>query len=240
MECIGQRRVGYRLENGEPFIVTWHVANVTNLIISTESLTGANIEVRHAKKEGSMIMDRAGTRTSAVLHKFSKVPWLKLRRDDGVLDSDLRIVAVSVRPMGIEEIGPEEVRQATLRKKKETLEMDDSMEVHKTHSSANPDARGSTDPIPLPVETSTAQRSTLDLVLWSDEHGGLLESSQEERKARGESVPISPNAAEKAKHELTHTSFRNWCSYCVRARAADVPHCRQRNKEPEFSIITPD
>ena len=28
MECIGQRRVGHRLENGEPFVVTWHVANV--------------------------------------------------------------------------------------------------------------------------------------------------------------------------------------------------------------------
>ena len=52
----GQRH--NRLEKGEPFVVTWHVANVTNLIISTESLTCANIEVRHAKNESSMIMDR--------------------------------------------------------------------------------------------------------------------------------------------------------------------------------------
>ena len=58
-------------------MVTWHVANVTNLIISTESLTGANIEVTHAKNESSMIMDRSGTRTSVVLHKFAKVPWFK-------------------------------------------------------------------------------------------------------------------------------------------------------------------
>ena len=165
VECSGQRQVGYRLENGEPIIVTWHVANMTNLIISTESLTGENIELRHAKNESSMIMDRAGTQTSAVLHKFAKVPWLKLRRDDSVLDSDLRIAAVSVRPMGIEEIDPDEVRQARLRKKKETLEMDDSMEVHKTHSSANRDARGSTDPILQPAETSIAPRSTLELVL---------------------------------------------------------------------------
>ena len=56
MECVGQRQVGCRLENGEPFVVTWHVANVTNLIISTESLTGANIEVRHAKNWSRMIM----------------------------------------------------------------------------------------------------------------------------------------------------------------------------------------
>ena len=156
MECFGQRQVGYRLENGEPFVVTWHVANVTNLIISTESLTGANIEVRHAKNESSMIMDRSGTRTSVVLHKFTKVPWLKLGRDNRVLDSDLRIAAVSTRPMAIEEIDSEEERQARLRKKKETLEMGETVEVHKRHGSANPDARGSTDPIPQPVETSAS------------------------------------------------------------------------------------
>ena len=79
VECIRQPPVGYGLENGDPFAVTWHVANVTTLIISTESLTSANIEVRHAKNESSMIMDRCGTRTSVILHKFAKVPWLKLR-----------------------------------------------------------------------------------------------------------------------------------------------------------------
>ena len=90
MECIGQRQVGYRLENGEPSVVTWHVANVTNLITSTGSLTGADIEVRHAKNESSMIMDRCGTQTSVIQHKFAKVPWLKLRRDDTVLNTGLK------------------------------------------------------------------------------------------------------------------------------------------------------
>ena len=113
VECFSQRQVGYRLENGEPFVVTWHVANVTNLIISTKSLTGANIEVRHAKKESSMIMDRCGTQTSVILRKFAKVPWLKLRRDNCVLDSDLRIPAVNTKPMAIEEIGSDEERQNT-------------------------------------------------------------------------------------------------------------------------------
>ena len=117
VECIGQRQVGYRLENGAPFVVTWHVANVTNLIISTESLTGANIEVRHAKNESSMIMDRSGTLTSVILHKFAKVPWLKLRRDNTVLDSELRIAALSTRPVAIEEIDSEEEREARLMKK---------------------------------------------------------------------------------------------------------------------------
>ena len=50
MECTGLRQVGYRFESGEPLVVTWHVGNVMNWIISTESVTGANIEVRHARK----------------------------------------------------------------------------------------------------------------------------------------------------------------------------------------------
>ena len=41
-------------------------------------------------------------------------------------------------------------------------------------------------------------------------------------------------------NELMHTSFRDWCSYCVRARGADDPHHRQPHKEPEFPIIMAD
>ena len=133
--------------------------------------------------------------------------------------------------MEIEEIGSEEERQTRLRKKKETLGMDETMETHQSHASASWGARGSTDQIPQPVETSIAQRSTLDLVLWSDDPGGVLEPAQEERNTRGKSVPVGPNAAEKATHELTLTSFQNWCSCCVRARAADDPHHRQPYKE---------
>ena len=185
-------------------------------------------------------MDRSVTRTSVVLHKFAKLLWLKLRRDYSVQDSDLRIVAVSTRPTAIEEIDSEEERQARLRRKKATLGMDETMEVRKTHCPASSCALFSTDPIPQPVETSIAQHSPPDLVLCSDEPGGVLEPAQEERKAIGKSVPIGPNAAEKATHELIHTSFRNWCSYCVRARAADDPHHRQPYKEPEFPIIMAD
>ena len=149
VECFGQRQVGYRLENGEPFVVTWHVANVTNLIISTEALTSANIDVRHAKNESSMIMDRmimdrCGTRTSVILHKFAKVTWLKLCRDNSVMDSDLKIAAVNTKPMAKEEIGSDEERQTRLRRrKKETLGMDDTLEVPLTRGSEGSDARGS-------------------------------------------------------------------------------------------------
>ena len=185
-------------------------------------------------------MQRTRARTSAVLHKFAKVPWLKLRRDDTVLDSDLRIAVLGTRPLAIEEIDSEEETQTRLRKKRETLGMEQTMKIQKSHASATSGARGSTDPIPQPVETSIAQRSTLDLVLWSDELGGVLEPALEERKARGKSVPIGPNAAEKATHELTRKSFRNCCRYCVRARAADDPPHRKLYKEPGFPIIMAD
>ena len=240
VECIGQRQVGYRLENGEPFVATWHVANVTNLIISTESLMAASIEVRYTKDESSMIMDRCGTRSSVVLHKFAKVPWLKLYRDNIVLDSNLRIAAVNTNAMAIEEFDSDEERRSRLRRKKESLDMDNNSEIQRTRRTEDSDARGSRDPVPAPLETSIAQRSAPDLVFWSTEPGGLLEPAQEERKAKGKSVPIGPKPAEKATHELTHASFSNWCSYCVRARAADDPHHRQPHKEPEFPIIMAD
>ena len=106
--------------------------------------------------------------------------------------------------------------------------MDDTLEVPPSRGSEGSDARGSRDFVAHPVETSMAQRAAPDLVLWSDEPGGLLEPAQEERKARGKSVPLGPNPA------------RNWCSYCVRAGAADDPHHRQPHKEPVFPIIMAD
>ena len=113
--------------------------------------------------------------------------------------------------MAIVEIGSDEERPTRLRRKKETLGMDDTLVVLLTRGSEFSDARGSRDPVAHPVETSIAQRTAPDLVLWSDEPGGLLEPTQEERKARGKGVPIGPNPAERETHELTHTSFRNWC-----------------------------
>ena len=186
VECIGQRQVGCRLENGEPFVVTWHVGNVTNLIISTESLTGANIEVRHAKNVSSMIMDRCGTQTNVILHKFAKVPSLKLRRDNSVMDSDLKGAAVNTEAMAIEEIGSDEEGQTRLRRKKDMLGMDDTLEVLLTRGSEGSDARGSRDLGSHPVETSEAQRTAPDLVSWSDEPCGSLEpgGKESQRKER--------------------------------------------------------
>ena len=73
-----------------------------------------------------MIMDLFSTPKSVILHKFAKVPWLKLRRDNSVMDSDLKIAAVNTKPIAIEEIDSDEERRTRLRRKKETLGMDDS------------------------------------------------------------------------------------------------------------------
>ena len=122
--------------------------------------------------------------------------------------TDLRIAAVNTNAMAIDEIDSDEEIRSRLRRKKETLEMDDNLEIQGTRGTEGSDPRGSRDPVPRPLETSIAQRSAPDLVLWSDEPGGLLEPAQEERKARGKSVPIGPNPAEKATHELTHGKFQ--------------------------------
>ena len=159
VECIGQRQVGSRLENGEPFVVMWHVENVTNFIISSESLTGANIEVRHAKNESSMIMDRSGTRTSVVLHKFAKVLWLKLRRDNSVLDSDLSITALGTRPMAFEAMDSEEEIPTRLRKKKRTLGVGETMEGSHRFECSGGGTRLLTRSFPKPVQLLRASQS---------------------------------------------------------------------------------
>ena len=109
-----------------------------------------------------------------ILHTFAKVPWLKLRRDNSVLDSDLKIAAVNTKPMAIEEIGSDEERRTRLMRKKETLGMGDTLEVHLTRFSEGSDASDSRDPVAHPVEASTAQRTAPDKVLWSDALGGLI------------------------------------------------------------------
>ena len=60
-------------------------------------------------------MDRCGARSSVVLHKFAKELWLKLYRDNSVLDSDLRIAAINTNAMAIDKIDSDEERRSRLR-----------------------------------------------------------------------------------------------------------------------------
>ena len=67
-------------------------------------------------------------------------------------------------------------------------------------------------------------------LIWCSGVMSLVDYSSKLRR-KEKRVPISPNPADKATHELTYTSFRNLCGFCVRARAADDPHHRQPHKE---------
>ena len=75
------------------------------------------------------------------------------------------------------------------------------------------DEGGSRDPVAHPVETSIAQRTAPDLVLWSDEPGGLLEPAQEERKP--EERKERPNWSKSRKES------------CARANAHEFPQLVQ-------------
>ena len=110
--------------------------------------------------ESSMIMDRSGTHPSVVLHSFAMVPWLKLRRDETVLDRELKIAAlITTDGNRGHRVGGRE-RQTRLKKReREALVMDEKIEINKSHAPTSSGARSSTDQIPQPSETSIAQRS---------------------------------------------------------------------------------
>ena len=85
-----------------------------------------------------------------------KGPWFKLRRDNSVLNSDLKIAAVNTKPMVIENIGSDEERHTRLRREEGNAGMDDILEVPRTRGSEGSDARGSRDPVTHPVEKANS------------------------------------------------------------------------------------
>ena len=56
---------------------------------------------------------------------------------------------------------------------------------------------------------------------------GEAEESREPATLR---APHRASREEREKHELTHTPYRAWCPYCVRARGRNSPH-RTRSEE---------
>ena len=45
------------------------------------------------------------------------------------------------------------------------------------------------------------------------------------------SIPKSPTDEERAKHELTHLPFKNWCEICVKTKANTPPHFKRNPSE---------
>ena len=51
--------------------------------------------------------------------------------------------------------------------------------------------------------------------------------------AKGIVAPHASSREEREQHNLTHTPYRPWCKYCVKAQAATPRHRRKRGEEPE-------
>ena len=100
------------------------------------------------------------------------------------------------------------------------------------------------------VEAETPQPRELDLAdleqneMEGDEGGDLVEASEglgqrvaaedepiheteESRKPVILQAPHRVTKEEREAHELTHTPYRSWCPYCVRARGRNSPHTRR-------------
>ena len=52
---------------------------------------------------------------------------------------------------------------------------------------------------------------------------------EEGRRAQAAAIPYTPSRAEREEHEITHTPYRSWCDYCVRARGRNRPHQQNRD-----------
>ena len=214
-------------------MVTWHVSNVTNLIISTESVTGANAEVRHAKSGSSLIMDRLGTRTSVVLHKFARVPWLKLRLERHRAGRRVSKAGFSAQPTATEEIDSEEERQ-TRWKKKETqgwMSWRRSSEhlLRRVLVQGGPPTRFfSKECSPLRAAwRREAVTAALDTRPRGVECRGLPASLLQEESEGQERSPRPESDGEGRTRAHAH-EIRHWCTSCVRARAATSQAARQR------------
>ena len=63
------------------------------------------------------------------------------------------------------------------------------------------------------------------------------ESEVEGRRPRQLKETTDPTEKEVSEHNLTHLPFRTWCAHCVRGKAKNPPH--RRNKEGEGEKRTP-
>ena len=176
--------------------MTWHVSDVTNLIISTESVKAANIEVQLETCGSSLIKNRSDTRTSVVLYKFAKVPWLKLCRDDTVIDAGLQNGTLRAQLTAIENMDSEEERQTRREKKKGSLGLDEPAQVLRAPAVSSSGATQHLSQRYRSLQRSAevrSQHSARDSVEWSAERAAQLTPAQAERKAQGKSLLLCPN-----------------------------------------------
>ena len=75
------------------------------------------------------------------------------------------------------------------------------------------------------------------------EDGGLGQGTEAEgeeaRESNGLGKTIKVSREEREEHERTHTPFREWCKFCVRGRATNAAHKKNRDTDDEKSNRVP-
>ena len=68
---------------------------------------------------------------------------------------------------------------------------------------------------------------------------GRNEEGEEGRLARGITAPMRVSDREREEHELTHTPYRAWCPYCVRARGKNTSHRKSKDEDKDKQVEVP-
>ena len=71
------------------------------------------------------------------------------------------------------------------------------------------------------------------------EQAGREDEGEEGRRAKGMTAPMKMSDKEREEHELTHTPFRAWCPYCVRARGRNTGHLKNQGINKDKSNEVP-
>ena len=69
--------------------------------------------------------------------------------------------------------------------------------------------------------------------------GGATEEGEEGRRSKGLMSPMKVTKEEREDHERTHTPFRSWCRFCVKGRAYNCPHQKNKDSEEEKEANVP-
>ena len=71
------------------------------------------------------------------------------------------------------------------------------------------------------------------------EQAGREDEGEEGRRAKETTAPMKVSDKEREAHELTHTPFRAWCPYCVRARGHSTSHLKNQGINKDRSNEVP-
>ena len=72
------------------------------------------------------------------------------------------------------------------------------------------------------------------------EQAGREDDGEEGSRAKGMTAFMELSDKEREEHELTHTPFRAWCPYCVRARGRNMSHLKNQDINKDRSNETED